>query len=177
MSADVEMVFRQQKDRADLLFNGHLQLNQAAITQNSQSFIALDQLKVELKSVKPQLAEYRFGLIDVRGLDVQLSRNQAAVFNWQTLVPETTANAKATAEPAEKNSTLLAFNELKVTDSQLHWLDQAVNPKVETALQAIDLKIKNYSNQNHAPFPVQFARENAASGEFSRRIASDSLAT
>ncbi|QZA81994.1 DUF748 domain-containing protein [Deefgea piscis] len=157
LSADVEMVFRQQKDRADLLFNGHLQLNQTAITQNSQSFIGLDQLKVELKNVKPLLAEYRFGLIDVRGLDVQLSRNQAAVFNWQNLVPQTSANAKATAQPAEKKSTLLAFNELKVTDSQLHWLDQAVNPKVETALQAIDLNIKNYSNQNQAPFPVQLS--------------------
>ncbi|MCB5195538.1 DUF748 domain-containing protein [Deefgea salmonis] len=171
MSADVEMVFRQQKDRADLLFNGQLQLNPTVLTQNGQDFIALDQLSVELKNLKPLAEQYRFGVIDVRGLDVRLSRNPAGLLNWQNLMHQETADAKSVPEQDKKKSPLFEVAELNISDSQLHWHDQAVSPAVSTALESIHLNIKNYSNQNPASFPVQLSAKTPQAASLAAELA------
>jgi uncharacterized protein involved in outer membrane biogenesis len=158
VSANVDLVFRQQKDQAQLILNGHVQLDDAALTLATQPLVALKQLDIELKNMQPLAQQYRFGKIAVNGLDVMVARDSEHSLNWQKLQAKTAATASSAsvvaAQPAV-DKMLLEVEQFNLADSQIRWLDHSVQPAHSAALQAIELHIKQISNQAKTPFPLQ----------------------
>ncbi|WP_027469602.1 DUF748 domain-containing protein [Deefgea rivuli] len=163
LSTNVDLVFRQKKDRAELILNGHLVLADAAVTLQAQPLVALKQLDIELKNMQPLAQQYRFGVIALQGLDLAVSRDSEALLNWQKLQAKTAPKTASSASAVAKVSSpvLLEVAELKVTNSRVHWLDQSVKPAHSSTLQAIDLNLKHISNQANKSFPLRLSATTA----------------
>ncbi|MBM9888711.1 MULTISPECIES: DUF748 domain-containing protein [Deefgea] len=181
LSSQLDLTFRQQKNRADLILNGRLRFADVATLQQSQPLAAFKTLDVELKNMQPLLQQFRFGKIELDGLEVIVARDKAQQLNWQKLFNHSASKsaaasavvasdvAKPTVATAAPDSLLLAATELKVSNSQLRWLDEGVSPAHRTVLQAISLNLKNISNQSQSGFPLQLN----ASTDQSARLAAE----
>ncbi|MGL4995529.1 MAG: DUF748 domain-containing protein, partial [Deefgea sp.] len=131
LSSQLDLTFRQQKNRAELVLNGHVILDDVVAMQQSQPLLALKKLDVELKSMQPLVQQFRFGKIALNGLDVTVSRDDAMILNWQKFASKAdtkpTLSASAVAKTAE-NKMLFEVAEFNLTDSQLRWIDAGVKP-------------------------------------------------
>ena len=164
LSANVDLIFQQQAKRADILINGKLALTDFALNQQNAPILGLKQMTVELKNMKPLLDEYKLGLISVKGLDVAVVRDAAGGINWQKLQgelatkPATSTVSTAKPESAAPNASdpLIEVAEFQMSESQISFHDQAVRPAVKTALQAMNLNLKNISNKPDSRFPLLF---------------------
>nr|WP_314899744.1 DUF748 domain-containing protein [uncultured Deefgea sp.] len=168
LSSQLDLTFRQQKNRAELVLNGHVILDDVLATQQSKPLLAFKQLDIELKNMQPLLQQFRFGKIALNGLDVTVARDVAQQLNWQKLLnhaegkPAVTASAvkasavlNAEAATSTADQLLVEVAEVNVQNSQVRWLDEAVKPAHSTAIQSIALNVKQLSNQAKTPFPLQ----------------------
>ncbi len=162
LRANVDLVFRQQAKRADLVLNGQVQLNDFALTAQGAALVGFKQLKVEIKDMKPLLQEFRFGKIALNGLDLAVVRDAKGEINWQkqmgnqnkAATPTRTTSPTISPTPTSSSGLQWEVAQLQVLESQIHWQDARVAPAVRMTLGAMDVNVQNLSSKPESHFPL-----------------------
>jgi uncharacterized protein involved in outer membrane biogenesis len=161
LDLDLEVVFRQEKNRALVLFNGNTQVRDLRVKVLEQDALQLGRMALDFKDFKPLLGDFHFKKIALDQLQVSAERNAQGQINWLALhaaqaTPSQRKIASAVSRERAKfeQRSVFTVDQVEIKNGRLSWKDQQVRPEFSQSLTDITLSGSNWSTAATKPFPI-----------------------
>lgn len=161
LDVDLEVVFRQEKNRALVLLNGNTQVRDLRVKVLEQDALQLGRMALDFKDFKPLLGDFHFKKIALDQLQVSAERNAQGQINWLALqAAQTTPSQRKIASAVSRERakfeqrSVFTVDQVEVKNGRLSWKDQQVRPEFSQSLTDITLSGSNWSTAATKPFPV-----------------------
>ncbi|QLI80654.1 DUF748 domain-containing protein [Chitinibacter fontanus] len=163
LNTQLDIVFREEKNRATVLLNGKAQIQNLQLQIHQQDALQLGKLDIELSDFKPLLGELHFKKVGIDGMNLIASRDEQGQINWLTMQAPTISKTQrqiasvVSRERAKSDrATTFQLDQIAIKNSQIVWRDQLVKPVFEQTLTDLAITGQNWSTVSAKPFPVQF---------------------
>ncbi|WP_373976192.1 DUF748 domain-containing protein [Chitinibacter sp. SCUT-21] len=167
LSTELDIVFRQEKDRATLLLNGQARLNDLQLQLNHKDALSIGQLSLALNDFKPLLGDFHFQRVDVDGLKLIAERDAQGQVNWlamqaaqTTKIQKKVASAVSRERAKSTRQTVFSVGQFALKNSQLTWHDQFVKPAVNQTWTDLSVVGRNWSSATDKAFPIELSVKN-----------------
>jgi hypothetical protein len=159
-----------KKDQLDVTFKGNTGINNLLIRDQLLKEKGKDKVLVKIPVFTLQGIDFNLGnqelaldSVSANNADFEAWLNPDGVINYQTLFPisksEEIIIEKTVAKTVEPQTATwkIKVNNMALTNFGLNFEDQTLKKPVGMNLKPINLKLKNYSNNKGAKFPVQLS--------------------
>ena len=163
LQARLRVDFEQQGDRPTVKLGGEVTLENFRLQQGSADLLAWERLSVKLADVRPLERHISLERVDWQAPRVWLGRAADGQTNIERLLaklPRGAAGEPGKAAPAEAPSApgwTVAVGEFHLKAGRVDWSDQALKPAFATAVEDLDLRVREITWPVKAPMPLNLA--------------------
>lgn len=169
VQANLKVDFEQHGDRPTVKLGGEFALENFKLQQGGADLLAWERLGVKLADVRPLERHIGLERVDWQGPNVWLSRTADGQTNIERLLaklpqaapasPNAAPNAPPNAPPnaASTPGWTVAVGEFHLQAGRVDWDDQTLRPAFVTAVEALDLRVREITWPVKAPMPLNLA--------------------
>ena len=176
MSADIALQFSMPAGGTpNVGLRGAVSARNLALTDAAGApLVAWQELKLGLRDVQPLARQFGFDTLQVKGLQLQASRDAGGRINLLALAGDKPAATAAVAPAASAASAVpvvapsawqVSLEAIDLDDAQVRWNDAAVKPAAALQLDAVNLRVKQVQWPVQKPMALSLAGTLRAQGD------------
>ena len=162
LQADLRVAFEQHGERPSVKVSGDVALERFKLLQSGADLLAWDRLAVRLADVRPLERHVGLERVDWQAPRVSLARAANGQTNIERLLAQlpkaAPAPAAASATPAPTSAPTPGWTatvgEFHLQAGRLDWNDQSLKPAFATAIEDLDLRVRDVAWPVKAPMPL-----------------------
>jgi uncharacterized protein involved in outer membrane biogenesis len=163
VNANARATYTQSGVNQVLQVTGEVNLNAfEAVDRNDQKLIALPRLGISVESLEPLSRKLHLSKVQVQSPELHLWRNKDGKLNVQTLVAGSGTGEASVAGEGTQPGFRLEVDAIEIANATIGFTDHAVEPQFRTSLDAIDLKVTQFSNAPDSKAVIELSAKTEA---------------